>query len=149
MPKWAGVEISVWIGMYCIVHKSWLIKCCYITLLQFFLCVKNKLANGALWHSTQTLPRHSLHSECHMVLQYICKWGFIYARKKMMNFTLCQYTLHTQILDLVLYLSLVLNFTQNQTMNVQSVDRNLFSLLRKAWRIGKETYLESSTTIYC
>lgn len=82
MPKCAGVDISVWIGIYCIGNRSWLIKCCYKTLLQFFLHMKNKLANGALWHSTQTLPRHSLHSECHMVLQYICKWGFIYAIRK-------------------------------------------------------------------
>ena len=121
MPKQAGVEISVWFGIYCIVHKSWFMKCCYITVLQFFLCIINKLTNGSLWHSTQTLPRHSLHSECHMVLQHICKWAFIYAYKKMITFILCQFSLHTEILDLVLFWSLVLNFAENQIMNVQSM----------------------------
>lgn len=102
--------------------------------LQFFLCIKNKLTNGS--HSTDivlTLPRHSLHSECHMILRHICKWAFIYVHKKMMTFTLHQFSLHTQILDLVLFWSLVLNFTQNQTMYIQSMYWNLFSLLSKAW----------------
>jgi hypothetical protein len=130
--------ISCWlkhVGMLLSVFNVWHFK------LMFYYIEVHLLDHYTQWikmhgetvkYSKQTLPMQSLLSKCHIVWWYMYIYNFIYTPKESMSFSELIFMKIT-MLNSKTCIYLNAEFHPDDKINVESIDRNLFTSVSKAW----------------